>query len=419
MGSDHHHGHVNGHAGSGLRNRLLIAFGITSFIVIAQAIGSVITGSLELLTDTAHALSDSTGLLVAVIAATMMLRPPNNPATAKPPSATTYVGARTTSNEPAATSRPPARATAMRPHRSVIGSPRTRPTNCAPSAALSPSPATAVGAATTSPRKRTAQLFATSSTRVPQMASTTKGTSRRQACRRTEEDLPAAASASGAASAARSCERTCSGTTARRHATRATTTQTAPLTTICVEIDTPVAAAVAPTRPPVVALTYHRAWKEFIADRPRHCSTRTPWTFWAASTRASTAPARSSMAAKDHTEPLAAATASATARSTEPTAFVRRTPSRRMTRPPRPAATSAPVGKATTSSPNWLSVRSNAALISGYRGRRALKSTPLVRNISETPVRARAGEAGRSRRLGTAVTVGAWMITCNDHNDTG
>lgn len=78
MGSDHHHGHVNGHAGSGLRNRLLIAFGITSFIVIAQAIGSVITGSLALLTDTAHALSDSTGLLVAVIAATMMLRPPNS-----------------------------------------------------------------------------------------------------------------------------------------------------------------------------------------------------------------------------------------------------------------------------------------------------------------------------------------------------
>ncbi|MDN5746079.1 MAG: cation diffusion facilitator family transporter, partial [Nocardioidaceae bacterium] len=44
-------------------------------IVIAQAIGSVITGSLALLTDTAHALSDASGLLVAVVAATMMLRP--------------------------------------------------------------------------------------------------------------------------------------------------------------------------------------------------------------------------------------------------------------------------------------------------------------------------------------------------------
>lgn len=78
MGTDHHHGPAGGRADRGLRNRLLIAFGITALIVLAQAIGSVITGSLALLTDTAHALSDSTGLLVAVIAATMMLRPPSS-----------------------------------------------------------------------------------------------------------------------------------------------------------------------------------------------------------------------------------------------------------------------------------------------------------------------------------------------------
>lgn len=74
MAADHHHGPTDGRADRGLRNRLLIAFGITALIVLTQAIGSVITGSLALLTDTAHALSDSTGLLVAVIAATMMLR---------------------------------------------------------------------------------------------------------------------------------------------------------------------------------------------------------------------------------------------------------------------------------------------------------------------------------------------------------
>ena len=44
----------------------------------AQAVGSVVTGSLALLTDTAHALSDWSGLLVAAIAATMMLRPPSS-----------------------------------------------------------------------------------------------------------------------------------------------------------------------------------------------------------------------------------------------------------------------------------------------------------------------------------------------------
>lgn len=75
MGAEHSHAHSTGKPNPGLRNRLLIAFGITTFIVLAQALGSVITGSLALLTDTAHALSDSAGLLVAVIAATMMLRP--------------------------------------------------------------------------------------------------------------------------------------------------------------------------------------------------------------------------------------------------------------------------------------------------------------------------------------------------------
>ena len=78
MAADHHHGPTDGRADRGLRNRLLIAFGITALIVLTQAIGSVITGSLALLTDTAHALSDSTCLLVAVIAATMMLRPPSS-----------------------------------------------------------------------------------------------------------------------------------------------------------------------------------------------------------------------------------------------------------------------------------------------------------------------------------------------------
>lgn len=74
----HSHSNLTGAPDRRLRNRLLIAFGVTALIVLAQAVGSVITGSLALLTDTAHALADSTGLLVAVIAATMMLRPPSS-----------------------------------------------------------------------------------------------------------------------------------------------------------------------------------------------------------------------------------------------------------------------------------------------------------------------------------------------------
>lgn len=74
MGAGHDHAHGGG-SSSSARTRLAIAFSITAVIVLAQAVGSVVTGSLALLTDTAHALVDASGLLVALIAATMMLRP--------------------------------------------------------------------------------------------------------------------------------------------------------------------------------------------------------------------------------------------------------------------------------------------------------------------------------------------------------
>ena len=79
MGAGHDHGGAAPEAGrSGdFRTKLWIAFGITATIVVAQAIGSVVTGSLALLTDTAHAITDATGLLVALIAATLTLRPAN------------------------------------------------------------------------------------------------------------------------------------------------------------------------------------------------------------------------------------------------------------------------------------------------------------------------------------------------------
>lgn len=79
MGAGHNHGPSVATAGApgDHRARLWIAFGLTATIVVAQAIGSVITGSLALLTDTAHAIADASGLLVALIAATLMLRPAN------------------------------------------------------------------------------------------------------------------------------------------------------------------------------------------------------------------------------------------------------------------------------------------------------------------------------------------------------
>lgn len=81
MGAGHDHGpnptELDPGAAGDFRKRLAIAFGLTATIVVAQAVGSILTGSLALLTDTAHAATDASGLLVALIAATMMLRPPS------------------------------------------------------------------------------------------------------------------------------------------------------------------------------------------------------------------------------------------------------------------------------------------------------------------------------------------------------
>ncbi|MEV4735142.1 cation diffusion facilitator family transporter [Microbacterium sp. LWO14-1.2] len=80
MGAGHDHGPTMTEEGmpGDFRRRLWIAFAITAAIVAAQGVGSVITGSLALLTDTAHAITDASGLLVALIAATLMLRPPSS-----------------------------------------------------------------------------------------------------------------------------------------------------------------------------------------------------------------------------------------------------------------------------------------------------------------------------------------------------
>lgn len=79
MGAGHDHGPAvaptNPEEARDFRIRLGIAFGLTASIVVAQAVGSVITGSLALLTDTAHASTDAIGLLVALITATLVLRP--------------------------------------------------------------------------------------------------------------------------------------------------------------------------------------------------------------------------------------------------------------------------------------------------------------------------------------------------------
>ncbi|MGC5617116.1 cation diffusion facilitator family transporter [Georgenia sp. Z1491] len=75
QGHDHGIASAAAAADPALRRRLVVALVLTAGIVVVQLVGSVVTGSLALLTDTAHAVADSVGLAVAVVAATLMARP--------------------------------------------------------------------------------------------------------------------------------------------------------------------------------------------------------------------------------------------------------------------------------------------------------------------------------------------------------
>lgn len=84
-GHSHQHSHGAGHshgpspaevaAAPELRRRLAIACALVVGIVVLQAVGALITGSLALLVDVVHSLTDSIGLMVALVAAALMVRP--------------------------------------------------------------------------------------------------------------------------------------------------------------------------------------------------------------------------------------------------------------------------------------------------------------------------------------------------------
>lgn len=65
------HAHASGAVN---RRRLAIAFGLTASVLVAEVIGAIITGSLALLVDAAHMLTDAGGLLIALLAARLMGR---------------------------------------------------------------------------------------------------------------------------------------------------------------------------------------------------------------------------------------------------------------------------------------------------------------------------------------------------------
>lgn len=75
-GHDHSHTHGSGgQGGESNQGRLAVALCITLAVFVCQVIGSLLTGSLALLFDSAHVLTDAGGLAMALLAARLMARP--------------------------------------------------------------------------------------------------------------------------------------------------------------------------------------------------------------------------------------------------------------------------------------------------------------------------------------------------------
>lgn len=74
----HGHSHGPGDAetgGPGDRRRLAVVLAITTTILVVEVVGAVVSGSLALLADAGHMLTDVAGLLIALTAATLSARP--------------------------------------------------------------------------------------------------------------------------------------------------------------------------------------------------------------------------------------------------------------------------------------------------------------------------------------------------------
>ncbi len=75
-------GHASGHShgptvsgGMQHRGRLVIVLGITFAVLVAELIGSAVTGSLALVADAGHMFTDAAGILLAVLAVTFAAKP--------------------------------------------------------------------------------------------------------------------------------------------------------------------------------------------------------------------------------------------------------------------------------------------------------------------------------------------------------
>ena len=78
MGQDHEHAHSHTHAGDEKNlKRVMIALVLTGSFMIVEVIGGIISGSLALLADAGHMLTDTMALALAAMAFRVSQRPPD------------------------------------------------------------------------------------------------------------------------------------------------------------------------------------------------------------------------------------------------------------------------------------------------------------------------------------------------------
>lgn len=77
MGDHHAHDH-RVDPGAGNRAKLALVLGITVAVLVVEVVGAVVSGSLALLADAGHMLTDVAGLTLALVAARLLLRPAND-----------------------------------------------------------------------------------------------------------------------------------------------------------------------------------------------------------------------------------------------------------------------------------------------------------------------------------------------------
>ncbi|MDA2810096.1 cation diffusion facilitator family transporter [Nocardiopsis sp. RSe5-2] len=78
MGAGHGHGHGHATAGGAHRGRLALVLGLMLSVAVVQVAGAAFSGSLALLADAGHTVTDSAGVMLALFAVWIAARPPDS-----------------------------------------------------------------------------------------------------------------------------------------------------------------------------------------------------------------------------------------------------------------------------------------------------------------------------------------------------